>query len=235
MNWLPEIKTSTQLSPINKQHRTRASRRSGFSKSQSQSPKGFIRVVCSSQSLERAKQRSQSGISGCGHGWWVVPHGRHVSEPAAAPSEGQLILLSSFPYKPLINGAECFRRQSFGFCVTRYFLRYLKGCSRVSGAGKGRQGRLDWFQLLYHAPTKLTVASRWSHYSLCARVLPILLQIWVSVPHKVRSNLWGRHVFGRFLLCAFEHSLTRRPTATSWIIKTARDAQSSSFCPKAVA
>lgn len=54
------------------------------SQSQSQSPKGFIRVVCSSRSLERAKRRSQSGISGCGHGRWVVPHGRHISEPERA-------------------------------------------------------------------------------------------------------------------------------------------------------
>lgn len=66
-----------------KQRSARVGGWSRFSESQSQSPKGFIRVVCGSQSLERAERRSQSGISGCGHGRWVIPHGRHVSEPGS--------------------------------------------------------------------------------------------------------------------------------------------------------
>lgn len=53
----------------------------GFRRGQSQSPKGFVIVVCGGQSLKRAKRRSQSGISGCGHGWRVIPHSRHVSKP----------------------------------------------------------------------------------------------------------------------------------------------------------
>ncbi len=65
-----------------------------FSESQSQSPKGFIRVVCGSQSLERAKRRSQSGISGCGHGRWVVPHGRHVSEPEGGSLEREFLVVT---------------------------------------------------------------------------------------------------------------------------------------------
>lgn len=83
--WLSEIKMSAQPSLMCKPLWTRARKVVRvFSGSQSQSPKGFIRVVCIGRSLERAKRRSQSGISGRGHGRWVVPHGRHVSEPGGA-------------------------------------------------------------------------------------------------------------------------------------------------------
>lgn len=88
--WLSEMKVNTQPSLMHQFFFFEPGWEGGrgfsfsfsfFSESQSQSPKGFIRVVCGSQSMERAKRRSQSGISGCGHGRWVVPHSRHVSEP----------------------------------------------------------------------------------------------------------------------------------------------------------